>query len=365
MGRLPGVKVGPPSDIYGFGKTCCYALFKTPQPLRKHWREVPEPLADLLEQCLGETPAERPVDFGVVLQRLEPASPPKPAPPPPPPPPTPAPSSRERFWAPSEAPQPKPAPATGKDGVLRGHTAPVTSVGLSPDGRFVVSGSDDMTVRVWDVATGKEHRCFVGHTREIGNVAFFPDSGRVLSSSEDNSVRVWNVTTGAEARCFERRTNRPVALAPDGRLALTGSLYDGMLRLWDLATGEELRRLQGHTDFVLQIHFSPDGKNALSLSRDNSVRYWQLATGRMLRQFSVARLNLERPDLMAQPTGFTQGTLSPRSFRSHRENTRSLARRTPPGGSACGTFGPGASCSPMVVSWPGCSVRSSPPTVLE
>jgi serine/threonine protein kinase len=71
MGKLPGTPAGPYSDVYGFGKTCCYALFGTPQPLLKHWQSVPVPLADLLGLCLAEAPSERPVDFGVVLRCLE------------------------------------------------------------------------------------------------------------------------------------------------------------------------------------------------------------------------------------------------------------------------------------------------------
>jgi serine/threonine protein kinase len=70
MGKLPGTPAGKYSDVYGFGKTCCFALFGTPQPLLKHWQSVPAQLADLLGLCLAEKPAERPVDFGVVLRCL-------------------------------------------------------------------------------------------------------------------------------------------------------------------------------------------------------------------------------------------------------------------------------------------------------
>jgi serine/threonine protein kinase len=71
IGRLPGVKVGPYSDVYGFGKTCCFALFGTAQPVLRHWQSIPEPLADLLSRCLGEKPQERPKDFEVVLRSLD------------------------------------------------------------------------------------------------------------------------------------------------------------------------------------------------------------------------------------------------------------------------------------------------------
>jgi uracil-DNA glycosylase family 4 len=80
MGKLPGAAVGPAADVYGFARTCCYALFQTPQPLPRHWRSVPAPLADLLESCLEERPEQRPPDFAAVLARLPGAARPAPAP---------------------------------------------------------------------------------------------------------------------------------------------------------------------------------------------------------------------------------------------------------------------------------------------
>src|SRR5262249_48367612 len=71
VGKLPAVAVGPYSDVYGLGKTCCYALFRTTQPLPKHWRSLPSGLADLLADCLAEQPGERPANGAAVLERLQ------------------------------------------------------------------------------------------------------------------------------------------------------------------------------------------------------------------------------------------------------------------------------------------------------
>ena len=70
MGRLPGVETGTYSDIYGFGKTCSFALFQTTQPLLKHWQSLPPPLAEFLENCLEEDPQKRPYSFANVLEQL-------------------------------------------------------------------------------------------------------------------------------------------------------------------------------------------------------------------------------------------------------------------------------------------------------
>jgi hypothetical protein len=70
IGRLPGVSVGPYSDVYGWAKTCCWALCRTAQPLPRHFRPLPPALAELLEDCMAEEPKDRPGGFAVVLQRL-------------------------------------------------------------------------------------------------------------------------------------------------------------------------------------------------------------------------------------------------------------------------------------------------------
>lgn len=70
MGKLAGVPIGPYSDIYGLGKTLCYALFGTTQPLPRHWRTVSEEVADLLGHCLAEAPEDRPASCGEVLDKI-------------------------------------------------------------------------------------------------------------------------------------------------------------------------------------------------------------------------------------------------------------------------------------------------------
>ena len=70
LGQMPGVAIGPHSDVYGFGKTCAYALFKTTQTCSRHFAGLPAPLTELLEACMEEQPEMRPADFAKVLERL-------------------------------------------------------------------------------------------------------------------------------------------------------------------------------------------------------------------------------------------------------------------------------------------------------
>jgi serine/threonine protein kinase len=80
MGRLPGVKVGFPADVYGFGRTCAFLLFRTPNISYQDYEQLEDGLADLLGRCLAERPERRPVDFNAVLDRLKHLSERRPAP---------------------------------------------------------------------------------------------------------------------------------------------------------------------------------------------------------------------------------------------------------------------------------------------
>jgi|GEM_PF-2792142 len=71
MGQLGDTPVGPQADVYGFARTCCFALFGTPQPTLKHWQSIPKPLAELLDRCLSENPKQRPSGFNAVLEQLQ------------------------------------------------------------------------------------------------------------------------------------------------------------------------------------------------------------------------------------------------------------------------------------------------------
>src|SRR5262249_27448741 len=70
LGKLPGAGISPAADVFGFGKTCLYALFQTPNISYTQWKEIDGPLADLLGPCVEERPQKRPQDFALVLKKL-------------------------------------------------------------------------------------------------------------------------------------------------------------------------------------------------------------------------------------------------------------------------------------------------------
>ena len=115
----------------------------------------------------------------------------------------------------------------------QGHTGSVTSVAFSPDGTYIVSGSNDKTIRVWS-KQGQVGSPFQGHTHSVNSVAFSPDGGHIVSGSKDKTIRIWDAQSGFQV----------------------------------------CNSLQGHTNSVNSVAFSSDGLKIVSGSDDMTVRVW-------------------------------------------------------------------------------------------
>jgi WD40 repeat protein len=151
----------------------------------------------------------------------------------------------------------------------------VHSVGFSPDGKQVVSGSDDRTVKVWNAQTGQVTLTLKGHTYGVLSVAFSPDGKRIVSGNGDKTVKVWNAQTGQETLTLRGHTDDVwgVSFSPDGTRIVSGS-EDKTVKVWDAQTGQETFTLKGHTEGVMSVAFSPDGTRIVSGSRDKTVKVW-------------------------------------------------------------------------------------------
>ena len=183
----------------------------------------------------------------------------------------------------------------------------VRSVSFSPDGQTIATGSDDDTVRLWDVNTGLHIRSLREHPSGVNSVSFSPD-GKIIATgsdigasrgpgADDPNVRLWDAHTGTLLRKLSHVANvNSVSFSPDGQTIASGGRGnpfaptedDYIVRLWDTNTGTLLHALKGHTRNVTSVAFSPDGKTIASGSWDRTLRLWDANAGTHLRTLEHA-----------------------------------------------------------------------------
>src|SRR5919199_425449 len=175
---------------------------------------------------------------------------------------------------------------------LKGHTQSIRSLAITPDGEILASGSDDKTIKIWQLATGQELCTLRGHSKAVCAIAISPDGEILASGSEDKTIKLWQLSKGMQigtltlGNWFSKDSGCVYSVAMSPQEQMLASLDNsGTVKLWNLKTGQEIRRLQGDTSWINAIAISPTGQTLVTASGD-SIQLWNLRTGRQFRILS-------------------------------------------------------------------------------
>jgi len=163
------------------------------------------------------------------------------------------------------------------------HQGHVSSLSLSPDGKYLVTGGSDRAIKVWEIATGKELITLSGaHKGYINRVEFSPDGKQIVSCDGSGEIKVWDAADVNEAITSVRHGNNwmhSVSFSPDGKQIVSVMYDDRMIKVWDVETGSEIFTFSGHKGGVSYAAFSPNGKHIVSTGKDGIIKIWDAASG--------------------------------------------------------------------------------------
>ena len=159
---------------------------------------------------------------------------------------------------------------------------PVQYAAFSPDGKRVITASEDDKAHIWDAETG-EHLIPLGHEKAVWSAAFDSDGTRAITSSDDGRARIWDAKTGALLKELDRHGDslHGAAFSPDGGRVVTAS-EDGTARVWNAGSGKVIAVLKGHHNKVWSAAFDPDGGRIVTASLDTTARIWNANTGKQV-----------------------------------------------------------------------------------
>lgn len=152
--------------------------------------------------------------------------------------------------------------------ILKGHSDQVNMSVFSPDGSSIVSASDDSTLVLWNIGTGKSVRAFIGHCGKVRKVCFDPNGKLIASISTDSTLRIWDVETAQEKQVIkcENSVFQDCIFDHNGSRVYTSNSYDRSICIWDTRTGEKLQTISISENSLTFLSFSlgPNCRNVIS-----------------------------------------------------------------------------------------------------
>ena len=167
-------------------------------------------------------------------------------------------------------------------------------VAISPDGRFLVSGGQSAEFQVWDLKDNSLlNDRFVGHSDRVHSIQFSSDGKRVMTGSEDGTVRLWNAESGKQLSRFSHDASVNDALLIDDQNVIVSSSYDDTIRVWDIQTDQERLKLKGHGNTGVRgvLEYDHRTNEILSFGGDRVLRSYQLTNGKSVAEIPIPFAN--------------------------------------------------------------------------
>lgn len=164
---------------------------------------------------------------------------------------------------------------------FEGHSANVTAVAIQAEGKWMVTSSEDGTVKVWDMRTGSIQRSF-SHNDRVTDVVIHPNQGEVISCDYGGNVRVWDLSENQCTHQLIPEDNVPVrsvSVASDGSMVVAGN-NNGNVYVWKMFNSKDVTKLQpitkfkAHSKYITKVLLSPDVKHLATCSADHTARIW-------------------------------------------------------------------------------------------
>jgi len=160
---------------------------------------------------------------------------------------------------------------------LKGHNDEINTLTISPEGKYIISGSEDKTIKIWDTESGRLIKTLKGHKDAVKSVAISPD-GRYIVSVSDKTIKIWNLFSGILINSIIIPEIQlvigglsSIIMTPDGEYLISGS-WDKTLEIRALKSGMKVNSLVGHQDGISSVALTPEGKYIISGSGNKTIK---------------------------------------------------------------------------------------------
>ena len=176
----------------------------------------------------------------------------------------------------------------------------VNCLAISPDGRSMISGGSDKTIKIWLLGLTDERSidCLAtlkAHQLAVNGIAFNPIESEVAfaSVSSDRRAILWGMESKTPLNIFTAHTQavKTIAFSPDGKLLATAG-DDGLILIWDVDCRKLVQTLSAHRWTISALSFSADGNTLVSASWDGNIKFWQVKSGQEIDCLSTHQMEV-------------------------------------------------------------------------